>query len=568
MKKYLSLLILFLVSTSVIAQSDWSVVWKLDTLPFFSMINDSTKQYSEISIIKAGFDTDQDGWGEFLCAWTDLDSNYTLMYEATGDNTYELVWYFLHPVPANTFPGIAVGDIDNNGKVDILISLPSVTNAESPNPARLWIFEWSGVVGENKYGNYGSGEMMPTNEWDYDVAAETDFRPYSQSIIDIDNDGMNELVTGVRAGDRGREVIVSSVNGELAGFGSWNIEFNFAGDLGGSNYSTTTGDLDGDGNIEIHMFVWNFFTMRIFECMGDMLYDQVFEVDELYVDSGIDHGGLDAVGIADVNDDGVNEMYLAGMEAPNQLFIITGVSDVSQMTSDNIQKLLTIPPIGSAAGQGKLRSMYLADPDKDGNISMMIGGERNGRIFDVEYKGEGDPADSTSWDVNIIFDIWEESGFSPDASPTLSPRLFYGHPGGDMDNDGKDEYIFVNYSVDFSVWEGDSYIYIIEIDEVTDVNNDAGLLPNSIELKQNYPNPFNPATNIEFSLNKMSDVKLVVYDVLGRELETLVNRSMPAGIHSFKFDAANYSTGIYYYSLYVGNGSSNLLQTKKMLLLK
>jgi hypothetical protein len=212
--------------------------------------------------------------------------------------------------------------------------------------------------------------------------------------------------------------------------------------------------------------------------------------------------------------------------------------------------------------------MYMADPDKDGNLSMMIAGERNGQIFDVEYKGEGDPADSASWDVNVIFDIWEESGFDMNATPSLSPRLFYGHPADDMDNDGKDEYLFVNYSTDHSVWDGDAYVWILEIDEATDVNNDAGLLPSSIELKQNYPNPFNPATNIEFSLNKMSDVKLVVYDVLGRELETIVNQQLPAGIHSYNFNAAGYSTGIYYYSLYTGNESFNKVLTRKMLLLK
>jgi hypothetical protein len=309
--------------------------------------------------------------------------------------------------------------------------------------------------------------------------------------------------------------------------------------------------------------------MRIFECTGDQQYTTVFEVDELYGPESIDYGGLDGLRVADVNGDGVNEMYIAGTEPDNQLFIVTGISDISQMTSDDIQELLTIPPTGNpVAGVGKFRSMQIADPDKDGNLSMMIAGERNGQIYDVEYKGEGDPADSASWDVNVIFDIWELSGFDPNAATTLSPRLFYGYPAGDMDNDGKDEYLFVNYSTDHSIWEDDAYVWMLEIDAATDVNGDAGLLPNSMELRQNYPNPFNPATNIEFSLNTMSDVRLVVYDILGRELETLVNRSLPAGVHSYQFDASGYSTGIYYYSLFVGNGSSDFVQTKKMMLLK
>ena len=567
MKRVFTILILLAASISVFAQSDWNLVWKMDTMPFNGWQNDTTKVVSEMAIVKAGFDTDQDGWGEFLCAWTDLDSNYTLMYEATGDDTYELVWYFKHPLPANSFAGIAVGDIDNNGVVDIVITLPSQVNGDSP--PRLWVFEWNGVVGENKYGRYTGEEMVPTNEWDYDLPSGTDFRPYSQTIEDIDHDGKNELITGVRDGGRGREVVVSSVQGQLSGFGSWNIEYNFAQSFGGSNYCTTTGDLDGDGNTEIYMFIWDLFTMRIFECMGDQQYETVFETDKLYSSEGIDYGGLDGLRVADVDGDGVNEMYIAGTEEQNQIFIVTGISDISQMTSDDIQELLTIPATGNpAAGIGKFRSMYMADPDKDGNLSMMIAGERNGQIYDVEYKGEGDPADSASWDVNVIFDIWELSGYAPDDNPTLSPRLFYGYPADDMDNDGKDEYLFVNYSTDHSIWDDDAYVWILEIDEATGVSNDAGLLPNSIELRQNYPNPFNPATNIEFSLNTVSDVKLVVYDVLGRELETLVNRSLPAGIHTYKFDAADYSTGIYYYSLFVGNGSSDAVQTRKMLLLK
>jgi hypothetical protein len=566
MKRLSTFLILLFVSTSVFAQSDWNVVWKMDTMPYSGWSNDTTKNVSEMAIVKAGFDTDQDGWGEFLCAWTDMDSNYTLMYEATGDDTYELVWEWQHPVPTNSFAGIAVGDIDNNDVVELIITLPSVASGE--NPPRLWVFEWTGVVGENKYGRYTGDEMRPTNEWNYNLPSGTDFRPYSQTIEDIDNDGMNELITGVRSGDRGREVVVSSVQGQLSGFGSWNIEFNFAQSFGGSNYCTTTGDLDGDGNREIYMFVWDMFTMRIFECNGDQDYTTVFEVDELYGTEAIDYGGLDGLRVADVNGDGVNEMYIAGTEPQNQIFIVTGLSDISQMTSDDIQELLKIPATGnSVGGVGKFRSMYMADPDGDGNLSMMIAGERNGQIYDVEYKGEGDPADSASWDVNVIFDIWEESGTDPNNSESVTPRLFYGHPADDMDNDGRDEYLFVNYSTDHSIWDGDAYVWMLEIGEATAIE-ETGILPTSIELKQNYPNPFNPATKIEFSLNKMSDVKLVVYDVLGRELETLVNQSMSAGIHSFKFDASNYSSGVYYYSLFVGNGSSDVVQTRKMMLLK
>ncbi len=550
-------LLLFLaVSLTIIAQpNNWDVIWKMEQKPFMD-----PQVGSELAIVKAGFDTDQDGMGEFLCAWTDLPNNYLLMYEATGDNQFELVWYFEYPVSANTFAGIAVGDADNNGLVDIVTTMPSIANAENPNPQRLWNFEWSGVVGENKYGLYNGDQMSPTNSWNFGVEDNVDFRPYSLQIEDIDNDGKNELIAGVRQGTRGREVIVASVSGELSGFGFWEIEYNFAQNFGGSLYSVTTGDLDSDGLNEIYALIWNYFTMRIFEYDGSANYNITTELDELYQPQGIDFGAVDGVRVTDVNSDGINELYIAGTEPVNQIFIITGISDVSQITAQDVQPLLTIPGVNVS----KLRAMYIADPDHDGNLSMMIAGEGNGKIFDVEYKGSGDPADSASWDVNVIFDVWEYSGIDPAATPTLSPRFFYGSPGGDMDGDGKDEYVFVNYSADFSIWSDDVYLWVIEIDQTVGVDEDSNLNPDIFTLQQNYPNPFNPSTTIKYHIPDNEFVTLKVYDVLGNEISTLVNETKSAGNYEVSFNAENLSSGVYFYKLTAGN----LSEIKKMMLVR
>lgn len=89
--------------------------------------------------------------------------------------------------------------------------------------------------------------------------------------------------------------------------------------------------------------------------------------------------------------------------------------------------------------------------------------------------------------------------------------------------------------------------------------------PVQYSLSQNYPNPFNPATLIRFSLAKQSNVKLVVYDVVGREVSVLINDNLIAGNHSARFDAGNFASGIYYYSLYI---DGVMFQTKKMTLIK
>jgi hypothetical protein len=85
------------------------------------------------------------------------------------------------------------------------------------------------------------------------------------------------------------------------------------------------------------------------------------------------------------------------------------------------------------------------------------------------------------------------------------------------------------------------------------------------KLDQNCPNPFNPSTIISYSLPaNNSFVSLKVYDVIGREVATLVNKNVVAGEHQITFNAANLSSGIYLYQIRAGN----FVQTKKMILLK
>jgi hypothetical protein len=503
-------------------------------------------------MVKAGFDSDNDGWGEFLFTWTDLDTNAICMYEATADNTYDLVWHWKLPTDAASFSSFDVGDLDNNGKVEVVVTMP-VTVTTIANRPRIWVFEWSGVQGENAYGYPGTepGDYTPTSSWNFDLADNFDFRPYSISIEDIDKDGANELLVGVRQSQPSnlRQVLVVSITGEFAGFALWEYEFEYRQTFGGSLYSLTSGDLDGDGKNELYAFIWNNFTMRIFECAGDRQYAEVFAVDELYGAQGIDYGALDGVRVADVNNDGVREMYIAGTEDENTLFVVTGVTDVSQMTSADIKEFMTIPPVTD----GGFRSLQIADPDKDGNANLMIAGERDGRILSLEYKGSGDPAQSANWDLQVLFDIWNYSGVAPGGLNAPTPRLFYGSPAGDMDNDGKDEYLFVNYAGFTGNWTDDAYVWMIEIDVASGVSDPPAGVPTRSALAQNYPNPFNPSTTIRYQLAAASHVRLSVFDMLGREVVVVEEGRREAGVHTAVFDAAGLPSGMYLYRLTAGD---------------
>jgi Zn-dependent M28 family amino/carboxypeptidase len=95
------------------------------------------------------------------------------------------------------------------------------------------------------------------------------------------------------------------------------------------------------------------------------------------------------------------------------------------------------------------------------------------------------------------------------------------------------------------------------------------VIPNSIPVKtsleQNYPNPFNPSTMINFSLEKQYTVKLIVYDILGREVKEILNNRLNGGNYNVSFSGEGLPSGMYFYTLYL-NGSR--FETKKMMLIK
>ena len=86
----------------------------------------------------------------------------------------------------------------------------------------------------------------------------------------------------------------------------------------------------------------------------------------------------------------------------------------------------------------------------------------------------------------------------------------------------------------------------------------------SFELKNNYPNPFNPSTTITYQLAKANFIRLIVYDITGHEITTLIHGEKPAGSYSIQWNASNISSGVYFYKLTAGNYS----QIKKMVLIK
>ena len=126
----------------------------------------------------------------------------------------------------------------------------------------------------------------------------------------------------------------------------------------------------------------------------------------------------------------------------------------------------------------------------------------------------------------------------------------------DIDTNGINEFLGGNREGRVICFYGGNGI-ISSVDPVSSV-------PSDFTLYQNYPNPFNPSTVIKFSLPENSDVSLKVFDMLGREVSTIVSSPLSAGVHEFSFEGDNIAGGVYFYTLQAGD----FRQTKKMLLVK
>lgn len=109
-----------------------------------------------------------------------------------------------------------------------------------------------------------------------------------------------------------------------------------------------------------------------------------------------------------------------------------------------------------------------------------------------------------------------------------------------------------------------NFVRLVRSGLVSDVNESKTSLPDQYELKQNYPNPFNPTTTISFSIPVQGSVSLEIFNLIGQQVDELVNENLSAGNYTFKWNAKDQASGIYFYKLQTGS----FAETKKMILLK
>jgi len=189
---------------------------------------------------------------------------------------------------------------------------------------------------------------------------------------------------------------------------------------------------------------------------------------------------------------------------------------------------ITIVPV-------ELTSFTASVVGSDVNLLWTTATEINNSGFGVERKSAGSE--------------YEEVGFVPGFGTTSEPKSY----SFSDQNLRTGVYTYRLKQVDFNGTI--EYSSEVEVDVIA---------PAEFSLDQNYPNPFNPSTKITFSLAVDSKVSLKVFDVTGQEVANLINQDLTAGVHNYDFNAAEFNSGVYFYTLRAGS----FVETKKMVLMK
>jgi hypothetical protein len=174
------------------------------------------------------------------------------------------------------------------------------------------------------------------------------------------------------------------------------------------------------------------------------------------------------------------------------------------------------------------------------------------------FKASFSEGTSTAGSVRTYYSAFTSSAWStPLVVSSIQPDTVFACSRAGYINGGGDDCL--------NIWRGsDAFTRASILCTTTGIIGNNGNIPKEFSLSQNYPNPFNPTTNIKFDIPKNSFVKIKIYDILGKEVETLVNKELTAGSYSVDWNGTPYSSGIYFYRF----ESESFTSTKRMILVK
>jgi hypothetical protein len=399
------------------------------------------------------------------------------------------------------------------------------------------------------------------------------------NFVDIDGDGDLDLFVGVLNNLESHGFWMYRNNGTASAPDFQFVTKDYISMIDvGANASPAYVDIDGNGTID--MFVgsldgalWYFKNTGTPSSPAFELVDTVF--------AGIAGNFVYSPVFVDIDGDGDKDLFIGRFDGKIAFFRNTGSSNSPQFTAEP-SPVDTINVLQNA-------SPAFVDRDGDGDLDLFIG-KANGQLS--YYRNDGD---SAHFMPVLVTNNFGSIDAGEDAKPVFR----------DIDGDGLADLIVGNadgkivlYHNNMNIsWVADnSYFAFVEpLREAApafadiDADGDADLfvgaskggvhfyrndlvtavgerqsLPSSISLHQNFPNPFNPGTNIQYSLPARQHVVLKIYNLLGKEIATLVNGVQEAGLKTVAWDASGSASGIYFYQL----RTDRITETKKMILLQ
>ncbi|HJY63526.1 MAG TPA: SBBP repeat-containing protein [Ignavibacteria bacterium] len=451
------------------------------------------------------------------------------------------------------------------------------------------------------FGNYDAGDPFNTGdyctikynsggvqEWVQIYTAPANKRDYAYKVT-LDING-NIYVTGACWFDTGRQDDIVTIKYNSAGQVLWTALHN---GTHGQNPSDRGSDIVIDGQGNVYVFGMSTLSTTYTDyCLVKYNSTGVLQYTKYYagpVVNGIDNG------TAMCMDNSGN-------------IIVTGTSEGSGTSTDIVT--IKYSPAGLEQWTKRFSNPGLdnaADITSDMNGSVYVSGNKSGKGLIIKY----DPIGNLMWEKeitgtggnetinNLLIDAMGDVYGTGKASsgsyfdfvtvkinPAGTVQWKASHNGSGNLNDfgnaiGIDASgnIYVSGS-SVESWQNGNFCTIKYAPGTIGISQVSGIIPDNFSLSQNYPNPFNPATKIRFSIANLpfgegpvrkdsfggvgSRTKLIIYDILGRQVETLVNEQIKPGTYEVDWNAVNYPSGVYFYKITV-NGFS---ETKKMILVK
>jgi len=558
-------------------------------------------------------DLDNDGKPEVIA--TDYQNNGRVHVMEVNGNNLEIVWsspkVYTHNVGSGSTPRwVRTGDLDGDGLGEIIFPL---TRGGGDYEVQVW--EWDGV---NDNGYVFAISLLP-DAFSSQVVGLFRTNREVADVFDYDNDGFDELIMS----NRDASVYVLGISGDIPGFGGWQLE---GGDpavvpvnskaFSISPWHSVPADLNGDGTIEIVNHMWNFLGFWTIKSTGADTYSYPdTSVDNYYIeflriagDDAVSYMGIQPVDVDGDGSDEITGIQYTGTASAHEFdpyLINFSNSDDVLYGWDSTKFGFIGENLWEVAGKstGSFWGIGAADLNNNGRQEILLGGPAGYDVVALEYNGTGSVLDAANYTASVIYtgghttknsslDIRDSLGVIDTVAVGDPPFVSKMFAGCDINGNSKQE-VFLSYqsvfdSVKYTYKHWDAAAFVTDsvvmrwnpdqvsvrmlestVTGIKEIN--LGIItPDDYTLEQNYPNPFNPTTSIRFSLPLQKKISIVVYDILGNEVKTLLNnQEFEKGNYEVTWDGTNnfgtaVASGQYIYTMKYGNFNKSL----KMTLLK